>query len=310
MPRISVVIPAYNCERFIKDAIESVLNQTFNDYEIIVIDDGSTDKTKDAVLQFREKVKYVYQPNGGPASARNTGAALSQGEYIAFLDSDDAWLPEKLELQIEKFKNRPGLGLVYSDAYILPENFNNSEPAKVKTVFGLRHPKKGHVLNDLLLENFIPTSSVMITKVCFQNVGPFNPKLSPIEDYDRWLHIADRYEMDYIGSPLVKYRDHISTFRKDEFVTLNNIVNTLNGALGEFSDIESRVRSQVLKKISKIYISIGSRYFLKKDFKLASNNFSLSIKSYKSPLVFLNIFFVCFVDILKDVFLYLKSVLK
>ena len=99
-PKVSVVIPTYNSSQFIVETLESVFAQTYKDYEIIVVDDGSTDNTKEVLQPYTSRIKYIYKENGGPASARNVGIKSAQGEYIAFLDSDDRWLPEKLEKHI------------------------------------------------------------------------------------------------------------------------------------------------------------------------------------------------------------------
>ena len=114
-PIVSVIIPAYNAERFIPQAIQSVLEQTYQSYEIIVVDDGSTDKTKDILKEFEDKVCCIYQENQGPSAARNAGIKISQGRYICFLDADDIWTPDKLEVQVEFLECHPDISLVFSD---------------------------------------------------------------------------------------------------------------------------------------------------------------------------------------------------
>ena len=115
MPRVSVIIPTYNREKYIAETINSVLDQTFSDYEIIVVDDGSADNTERLIReQFADEVIYLSKPNGGPASARNMGMRVAKGEYIAFLDSDDLWLPEKLAIQTRFMDAHPEIGLTYS----------------------------------------------------------------------------------------------------------------------------------------------------------------------------------------------------
>ena len=101
---VSVIIPVYNRAQYIKDCLDSVINQTYKAYEIIVVDDGSTDNLREILVPYMDKIQYIYKQNGGPSSARNAGTKVSNGEYIAFLDADDMWLPEKLELQIELLK--------------------------------------------------------------------------------------------------------------------------------------------------------------------------------------------------------------
>ncbi|GAB4370555.1 MAG: hypothetical protein Kow00121_11360 [Elainellaceae cyanobacterium] len=114
MPKVSVIIPAFNGDRFIAKAVESVFNQTYQDYEIIVIDDGSTDQTQQVLEPYFDRIQYVYQTNQGVATARNQGLALAQGEFVAFLDQDDVWLPQKLALQIACLNEQPNIGMVHS----------------------------------------------------------------------------------------------------------------------------------------------------------------------------------------------------
>jgi glycosyltransferase involved in cell wall biosynthesis len=120
-PLVSVIVPTYNYAEFIGEAIKSVLDQTIQDFEILVIDDGSTDNTKEVVLSFGDKVRYFYQSQQGPAKARNKGIVESKGEYIAFLDADDVWLPSKLEKQVNLFRSNPKLGMVVTDNFLFDD---------------------------------------------------------------------------------------------------------------------------------------------------------------------------------------------
>jgi len=122
MPKVSVIIPTFNCERFIGEAIESVLAQTYRDFELIVVDDGSEDKTAERVKQYGDKLTYLNQPNSGQARARNLGYTHSSGEYLAFLDSDDQWYPQMLEIEIQALDANPKVGLVYSDVDLIDED--------------------------------------------------------------------------------------------------------------------------------------------------------------------------------------------
>src|SRR3990170_2838516 len=115
MPKVSVIIPTYNREKYIVETLQSVFAQTFTDYEVIVIDDGSTDNTADVLRPYLDRIVYIRKPNGGQGSARNVGIKVAKGEYIAFLDSDDLWMPEKLELQVKYLDNNKDAGLVFTD---------------------------------------------------------------------------------------------------------------------------------------------------------------------------------------------------
>ena len=152
MPKVSVIIPAYNSSGFIEDALESVFKQTYRNYEVIVVDDGSTDKSAEIIGSFSDKrIIYIYQENHGVSVARNKGILESKGEYIAFLDSDDLWLPEKLEKQVAILNNNKNTGLVYTDFDVIHEGESSywqlSEDSKVFY--------KGNVFNKLFMKNLL-----------------------------------------------------------------------------------------------------------------------------------------------------------
>ncbi len=309
MPKVSVVIPAYNCERFISTAIESVLEQTYKDYEIIVVDDGSTDNTAKVLSRLNSKIKYIFQTNGGPAKGRNTGILNARGEYVAFLDADDAWLPNKLKMQMEVLEKRSNLGLIYSDIYIIDDRYFVDRNSGLRA-FQVRPPHRGKVLKTLFLVNFIPTTSVVMRKECFEKIGLFNPILSPIEDYDRWLRLSVFYEVDYIDRALAKYRDHVSIFRKNRILTITNIINTLNGVAREYHVVRDTFGKEVNQRISQLYAILGKSYLLKGLFKKAFYNFSVSFKLTKSLSLPCSILFSFSGDCIKSIFRYIKSKIR
>lgn len=198
--KVSVIIPTYNRENLIKKALDSVEAQTYPDYEVVVIDDGSTDHTREVVESYGEKVHYFYQENQGIAGARNAGIKRSSGEYIAFLDSDDYWLPEKLERQMALFGEHPEYGMVASccASVRLDGRFRGKN----------RPGKSGWILRDLFNKNFIRTSSAVIKKVCLEKVGLFDEALSECEEYDLWLRIAAQYPIGFINESLAVYVDN------------------------------------------------------------------------------------------------------
>ncbi|MBO8173074.1 MAG: glycosyltransferase [Bacillaceae bacterium] len=206
MARVSVIIPTYNRARFIEDAIQSVLNQTYKDYEIIVVDDGSTDDTKDRVIKFGDKVRYIYQENQGPSAARNTGIRYARGEYIAFLDSDDRFLPDKLRKQMKYIRRHPTCRFLYSWFYKI-------KLKKHRTVKKLIKSKKckdrEQLRYSLLTRQFtIRTSTVLVKKSCFKKVGMFNEDYLYSQDWDMWLRLASRYSAHCLKEPLVEYLSH------------------------------------------------------------------------------------------------------
>ena len=202
LPRVSVVMAAYNYAQYIAQAIESVQKQTFTDWELIIVDDGSTDNTEDIVRPFLadRRIRYHKQENGGQPKAENQGVNLARAELIAFLDADDAWLPEKLEKQIPLFKNRPEVGVVYTGLYVMDENgIVDHGTAYCKRL-------RGSLLKESLITTIPPFSSSMVRRCVFDEVGFFNEAFAIVVDYDFWIRTATRYEFDYVDAPLLQYR--------------------------------------------------------------------------------------------------------
>ena len=202
MPKVSVVIPAYNTEQFLAETIRSVLDQTYGDYEVIVVDDGSSDGTLGVARSFEPGVKVLSQPNGGPASARNLAIRDARGDYIAFLDSDDLWTKDKLEEQVAFMERNPAVDLVYSEALMFT---GNNGDRKVSEKFGFPYDPS---FRSLLFGNYIPNSTVMIRRSCVDKVGLLNERreLVGVEDYEYWLRVAKRSTMAGIPRPLMYYR--------------------------------------------------------------------------------------------------------
>ncbi len=200
MSKISIIIPTFNRRDYITIALDSVLKQTYKDYEIIIIDDGSNDDTKEVLKSYQGNIRYFYQDNSGIPTTRNKGIREARGDYIAFLDSDDYWLPEKLERQIECFSKNPHYGMVATRCSSISPDGRLREKN--------RPGKSGLVLIDLFKANFIRTSSAMIKKECFDTVGMFDESLPECEEYDLWLRIARKYPVGFINDPLAVYTDN------------------------------------------------------------------------------------------------------
>ena len=202
-PKVSVIIPAFNTEKFLAETIRSVLDQTYGDYEVIVVDDGSSDGTLDVARSFEPRIKVLAQPNGGPASARNLAIKNSQGDYIAFLDSDDLWMTDKLEEQVAFLESNPAVGLVYSEALMFTGNNgadeNQREDRLYLTILHFR---------SLLFGDYIPNSTVVIRRACVDKVGLLNEsrELIGVEDYEYWMRVARHFTMAGIPRPLAYYR--------------------------------------------------------------------------------------------------------
>jgi glycosyltransferase involved in cell wall biosynthesis len=202
-------------------AIDSALNQTYKDIEIIVIDDGSSDNTQELLVQkYRDKIRYFYQENRGVACARNAGIQESRGEYIAFLDSDDTWMPAKLDAQMKIFQSDTDVGLVYCGYTTL--DMQGEILGQVKPAC------KGVIYYDLILGNQMGTSSVVIKRECVERVGFFQSRYSPAEDYEYWIRISKKYKVDFIEDPLVQYIVHDKGLSQNSREMEQAVINILN----------------------------------------------------------------------------------
>ena len=206
MPRVSVVVPTYNRAHLICETLDSVLAQTYRDFEVIVVDDGSTDETLAVLSKYGGRIRVVCQPHragGAGAFARNTGIREATGKFVAFLDSDDTWLPTKLERQVALLDAHSDLSWVYSDA----EAFDGETGRTLGFFSQGGRQREGDVLQPLFLGCFIPSPTPIVRRTVFSEVGDLWP-LPTAEDWDMWLRIAARYHVGLVPEPLARYRVH------------------------------------------------------------------------------------------------------
>jgi len=200
VPTVSVIIPSYNRAHLLGRAIQSILNQTYQDFEIIVVDDGSKDNTEEVVRGFNDKrIRYIWhEVNKGGSAARNTGIRAARGEYIAFQDSDDEWLSQKLEKQMKVFeKVSPKVGVVYTGYWRLKGDKKTYIPSSKVS------QKEGDIHKILLEVNFVTTQAVVVKTECFERAGMFEEELRRLEDWELWIRISKYYHFKCIDEPLV-----------------------------------------------------------------------------------------------------------
>ncbi len=216
-PYFSIIIPTFNSYEKLLRAIESIKSQTFTDFEVIIVDDGSTDGTQVKIQEsIYEKIHYFYKANGGPASARNLGIKEASGEYICFLDADDEFMPEKLLEYYTASQN--GEVFLFSDA----EYFN--EKTKSSTLFSSKEQMPyGNCFQSLMENNFIVASTVCVKKSVLESTAYFDEALF-VEDYDLWLKIAQKYPLTYIEIFLSKYYIHESNISSNVQRTYTSLI--------------------------------------------------------------------------------------
>ena len=262
-PRVSVIIPTYNCKEYVCEAVDSVLNQSFKDFELIIVNDGSTDGTEQVLKKyfegFSDKIKYIEQENKGISAARNIGIQTSSGEFIAFLDADDLWLPEKLATQIVVFDTNPNIGFVHTNTYGfggLSGTYLNRywmSPEQIK-----KH--SGYIFFEHYFRNIrITVSTVMIRRECLDKVGIFDEYLSLLgcEDRDLFLRILWQFEAIYVDEPLAKYRDRTDSMGQD----FGKMIIAQEYVYDKITKLYGLPNSYKKKALSSVYYEWASAFY-------------------------------------------------
>jgi glycosyltransferase involved in cell wall biosynthesis len=254
VPRVSVIVPTFNRAHLVCQAIDSVLAQTYREFEIVVVDDGSTDNTREVVSRYGECIRYIFQQNAGLSAARNTGIRASTGELLAFLDDDDTMSPTKLALQVAYLDERPDVGAVYCGWQVVS--------ADGTTVLGeVRPTRKGEILKDLLLEAYLfPPVAIMIRRECIDRVGLFDETLPTCEDDDLWYRIAKAgYRFGCIEQPLCQYRTTPGSLGKD-FGKLDRTMPIILQKVFDDPDLPADIAALRDEVYARRYLESGLRY--------------------------------------------------
>jgi glycosyltransferase involved in cell wall biosynthesis len=207
LPRISVIIPAFNASAFLRPCLDSVMEQTYRDFETIVVDDGSTDDTAEVVSAYGSRVRYVHKANGGTSSALNAGIQIANGEYLAWLSADDAFLPTKLERQLDQLTSDPTLKISHTAFHIIDSGGTLQKtfvlPANMVASFSPL---------SLIKFNMINGSSILFHRECLASTGGFDESIQGTEDWDMWIRMSCFFAFGYIAEPLMLYRWHEGNF--------------------------------------------------------------------------------------------------
>ena len=270
-PTVSVIIPTYNRAHLIGRAIQSVLYQTYQDFEIIVVDDASTDNTEEVVSNFDdERIRYIRlkENSGTSAAPRNTAIRIARGEYIAFQDSDDEWLPEKLEKQMRLFEIQPlEVGVVYAGFWKILGHRKIYIPSPGIT------RKEGNIHDSLLAQNFVAAPAAVVRKECFRKVGGFDEELPTLMDWELWIRISRCYQFQCVDEPLMISYYTIGGINEPN---LSVKIQTLKLILGKhFEDIKKKK-----KTLAEHYFSIGSNLCLQGDLKVGREYILKAVRTY------------------------------
>lgn len=273
--RVSVAIATYNYGKYLSQAIMSALDQTYPPYEVVVVDDGSTDNTYEVATTFGSKIKYILSGHIGQPGAKNLAARNCDGDLIAFLDADDIWLPDKLKLQIECFHD-PEIALVGSRRqYMDPEgNIFSGRVDRTKM-------HEGVVSREIAYYNFMPFSSVVIRREVFEKIGGFDERFPVVIDYELWTRVAQEWKFAYVDKPLFMYRTghaNISANWRRRFLVTRRIQRNLfkNNNQGRY-----RFSEKYYPMISaRPFLSLGRIFWERGDVGKARRRIQLSLRSW------------------------------
>ncbi len=257
-PTVSVVIPAYNAARFLAAALEGALTQTLRDHEVIVVDDGSRDDTAAVVAGFGAAVRIHRQENRGVSAARNAGIGLARGEYVAFLDADDVWLPTKLERQVAALRGDPGVGTVGCGYYLTDEHL---------AVTGEVLPLPVGLGELLLLKGNggLFGSSLIAGRKQLEVMGGFDERLSTSADYDLAVRIGRHWRIAVLSEPLIYYRQHGGNMHRGNRVTESDMRLVLGKAFAcklppECARLRRRAYANLYRMLAGSYWHAGQQF--------------------------------------------------
>jgi glycosyltransferase involved in cell wall biosynthesis len=254
-PLISVIIPSYNSARFVPQAVQSVLEQTYSPVEVIVVDDGSTDDTRERLDLRNGRIRYIYQSNGGLSKARNRGINEAHGDLIAFLDADDQWLPEKLQKQWQCLRVHPDAGLVHTDIYRL------YEPGGARVhKYCDRERFSSYCYTEFFWGNAVVPSTVLVTRRCLEEVGRFDEDIhgASTQDMDLWIRVARHFPLSYVDEPLVLYREHLTNASRNRRMMLEDEYYVLIKALRMDPSLRQEIgRHRIRRRMSELTFGAG-----------------------------------------------------
>lgn len=237
-PLVSVIMAVHNREMSVARAINSVLAQTYRNFELIVVDDGSTDGTREVVERFDPPVTVISQPHAGVYVARNRALRHARGELVAFIDSDDAWMLDKLALQVPLMR-RPEVGLVFADALHVTAS-KDGAPHTGLTSFRVAPPRRGRAVDHFASCNFVPTCTVLVRRRCLEEIGGFSEANKVSADYLAWFRIAQHHQLDFVDRPLIEYTVHADGLSFDLGRSLEARIHLFSAELAQATDPATR----------------------------------------------------------------------
>ncbi|MEI8218758.1 MAG: glycosyltransferase, partial [Elusimicrobiota bacterium] len=309
---ISVIIPVYNRAKYIAVCLESIFRQTYTDFEILVVNDGSTDDLEEVLIPFADKIRYFSKPNGGAASARNVGIENARGEYVAFLDSDDLWFDFKLELEYAVLSRLPRVGFVHTDFSLFSDEKDLITPSHMREYFHILeeynltfdaiYPSTASLADLNISVNHVPgetklfwgciaekliygpmylTSSTLIRRECIASIGLFDQRYITAEDFDFLARLGKNYEVAYIAAATLKYRRNDSGQLSSYAMQLDTHRAWLSIATELWKHDEkfyAKHKKFVDWRLSHYLYALGKAYLVRKNYRAAFESFRSSLQ--------------------------------
>jgi glycosyltransferase involved in cell wall biosynthesis len=254
---VSILMPVYNGEQYLSEAIESALAQTYKNFELLVVNDGSTDNSVDVIRPFLKdsRVIYIQQKNAGVAAARNTAIKQATGKYLGFLDQDDIWLNNKLEVQVAALEQDENIALVYSN-----QDFIDAYSNKIDYDW-ITGGASGYCFGALFKKNWISVLTVLIRKTVIDEIGPFNEQLPGTDDYEIWLRVTLKYPIRFIDQSLALYRFHDNNVSKNRFKMTVLFLKAINTILSEHPEALNIAGKQTVRaRLHELHSQLGDWY--------------------------------------------------
>lgn len=284
-PLVTVIIPVFNCEKYIRESIESALGQTYSNIEVVAVDDGSRDSSLQILESYSDQINVIKQKNSGSAVARNVGIAAANGKYVAFLDGDDFWFPEKIEAQVKYLESHPEVRLVFCEwlEWEYSENENSPQPKRSfqDSLQKIQPEFSGDIYKELLLECVVHTSTVVMHTALARDIGGFDPAFKKGQDYDYWLRASRETLIHKLNAILSLYRIHAESITSNpgsvnyEFLAVKTALDKwgLHGFTGDKAN-----KRKVYNHLSKTWLNFGNGFLEVGQAKLARDAFIKAIQ--------------------------------
>jgi glycosyltransferase involved in cell wall biosynthesis len=259
--KVSVLMPSFNYARYLAPAVESVLAQSHRNLELIITDDCSTDESREIAEQWKQKdsrvVTVFHEANTGLSGARNSGLAVASGDFVALCDADDIWAEDKLNIQLERFREQPELGVVHSDALIIDSDGKLTGKRYSAEFHGKDQACSGNLFEEFCLRNFICNSTVILRRECLDYAGGFDQRLRSLEDWVCWARVSRKYAFGYVENPLVSYRVHKTNLSRQVSAMAGYRVTAVGLLLEDGEDIPRDLKSKMLYSVGVAHTELG-----------------------------------------------------